>query len=162
MYLLDANAFMEASRLYYAFDIAPGFWAWLGDGNLTGRIGSIRAVRDEITAGADGVVAWAGNLPSTFWVDDTDDVVAAMANLANWASDPARLYKPEAIGEFLGAADLSLIAHAMARDATVVTRERPAPDSKKKVKIPDVCSAFGVAWVDPFSVYKALGLRLVR
>ena len=26
MYLLDANAFMEANRLYYAFDIAPRFW----------------------------------------------------------------------------------------------------------------------------------------
>jgi len=25
MYLLDANAFMEANRLYYAFDLAPGF-----------------------------------------------------------------------------------------------------------------------------------------
>ncbi len=24
MYLLDANAFIEANRLYYAFDIAPG------------------------------------------------------------------------------------------------------------------------------------------
>ncbi len=28
MHLLDANAFMEANRLYYAFDIAPGFWTW--------------------------------------------------------------------------------------------------------------------------------------
>jgi len=23
--------FIEANRLYYAFDIAPGFWTWLGD-----------------------------------------------------------------------------------------------------------------------------------
>jgi len=34
MYLLDSNAFMEANRLYYGFDIAPGFWTWLGDGSL--------------------------------------------------------------------------------------------------------------------------------
>jgi len=26
MYLLDANAFIEANRLYYAFDIALRFW----------------------------------------------------------------------------------------------------------------------------------------
>lgn len=32
MYLLDANAFMEASRHYYASDIAPGFWAWFDQG----------------------------------------------------------------------------------------------------------------------------------
>lgn len=31
MYLLEANAFGEANRLYYAFDIAPGFWNWLVD-----------------------------------------------------------------------------------------------------------------------------------
>jgi hypothetical protein len=29
MYLLDANAFMEANRLYDAFDLAPGDWATL-------------------------------------------------------------------------------------------------------------------------------------
>lgn len=37
MYLLDANAFMEASRLYYGFDLAPGFWEWLGADGLGGR-----------------------------------------------------------------------------------------------------------------------------
>jgi len=34
MFLLDANAFMEANRLYYAFDLAPGFWTWLEDPGL--------------------------------------------------------------------------------------------------------------------------------
>lgn len=27
--------------------------------------------------------------------------------------------------------------------------------------IPDVCSAHGVAWTDPFKLYRALGMRLV-
>ena len=58
-------------------------------------------------------------------------------------------------------ADLKLIAHAMASGATVVTREQPAPDSKKKIKIPDACNAFGVNWTDPFSLYRTLGMRLV-
>lgn len=38
MHLIDANAFMEASRLYYGFDIAPGFWPWLGDPSLVGQV----------------------------------------------------------------------------------------------------------------------------
>lgn len=161
MYLLDANAFMEANRLYYAFDIAPGLWTWLRDSGLTGEVGSIDAVRDEITAGTGDLVAWAGDLPARFWVVDTDDVVAAMAELAGWANHPARQYKQEAVNEFMASADLKLIAHAMVSGATVVTREQPAPDSRKKIKIPDVCSAFHVAWIDPFSAYRALGLRLV-
>ena len=49
----------------------------------------------------------------------------------------------------------------MAASATVVTREQPAPDSKKKIKIPDVCNAFGVVWTDPLSLYRTLGMRLV-
>ena len=63
------------------------------------------------------------------------------AAVAAWAVDPARQYRQEAITKFLGSADYELIAHALAFGATVVTRERPAPDSKKKIKIPDACDA---------------------
>jgi hypothetical protein len=55
-----------------------------------------------------------------------------------------------------------LVRHATAlHSATLVTREQPAPKSKTKIKIPDVCQAFGVARTDPFSTYRALGRRLV-
>ncbi|WZH53398.1 MAG: DUF4411 family protein [Nocardioides alkalitolerans] len=161
MYLLDANAFMEASRLYYAFDIAPGFWSWLGDPALAGQVASIEAVKDEITAGTGDLVAWARARPPSFWLTDTADVVSAMAELSAWATDPARQYRQEAKDEFLDSADYKLIAHAMAIGGVVVTRERPAPESKKRIKIPDVCDAFGVDWTDPFSLYRTLGMRLV-
>lgn len=161
MYLLDANAFMEANRLYYAFDIAPGFWTWLGDPARADQVASIDAIKDEITAGTGDLVDWARTRPSTFWLADSEDVLAAMTELASWAADPTREFRQDAVDEFLGSADLKLIAHAMASRATVVTREQPAPDSKKKVKIPDVCNVFGVALTDPFSLYRALGMRLV-
>lgn len=161
MHLLDANAFMEANRLYYAFDIAPGFWKWLGDGSLAGQVGSIEAIREEITAGTGNLVTWATSLPPAFWVDDTDDVVTAMAELAAWANEASRRYRQEAVDEFMASADLKLIAHAMVSGATVVTREQPAPESKKRIKIPDVCNEFHVSWTDPFSAYRALGLRLI-
>lgn len=51
MHLLDANAFMEASRLYYSFQIAPRYWEWLVDKFNEGEIASVEAVYDEITAG---------------------------------------------------------------------------------------------------------------
>jgi hypothetical protein len=134
MYLLDANAFMEANRLYYAFDIAPGFWNWLGDNSLARKVGSIDAVKDEITAGTGELVTWAASRPTAFWVADTNEVVAGMAELAAWANDPARQYRQEAVNEFMASADLKIIAHAMVAGATVVTREQTAPDSKKKIK----------------------------
>lgn len=161
MYLLDSNAFMEANRLYYAFDIAPCFWTWLGDPSLAGNVASIDAVKNEITAGTGDLVDWARARPAPFWQTDTADVVAAMMELSAWATDPARQYRQEAIDEFLDSADYKLIAHALATGATVVTREQPAPESKKKIKIPDVCNAFAVVWTDPFSLYRSLGMRLV-
>jgi hypothetical protein len=160
MYLLDANAFMEASRLYYGFDIASGFWTWLADDALASAVGSIVAIKAEITSGTGDLVMWAGALPSRFWLEDTDDVVVAMTALAAWANDPARQYRQQAIDEFMASADLKLIAHAMVSKATLVTREQPAPESKRKIKIPDACNAFNVVWTDPFSAYRALGLRL--
>ncbi len=36
-YLLDANVFIEAKNLYYAFDICPGFWTWM-DSVVGGRV----------------------------------------------------------------------------------------------------------------------------
>lgn len=161
MYLLDTNAFIEASRLYYAFDIVPGFWTWLGDSARTDQVASIEAVRDEITAGTGDLVNWARARPPAYWQTDSQSVLSAMRELATWATDPARQYRQEAIDEFLDSADLKLIAHAMANGATTVTREQPAPESKKKIKIPDACNAFGVAWIDPFSLYRTLGMRLI-
>lgn len=147
--------------MYYGFDIAPGFWTWLSSPSLLAQVSSIEAVKVEITAGTGDLVAWARAQPTTFWLSDTADVVAAMASLSTWATDPSQRYRQEAVDEFLDSADYKLIAHAIAIGGTVVTREQPAPDSKKKIKIPDVCNAFNVAWTDPFSFYRTLGLRLV-
>lgn len=68
MYLLDANAFTEASRLYYGFDVAPGFWKWLEGLDLRGRIASVKSVKDEISSGKGDLVAWAECLPDEFWL----------------------------------------------------------------------------------------------
>ena len=51
------------------------------------------------------------------------------------------------------------------RDAThsrkclVVTSEQPAPNSKRKIRIPDTCDAMNVSYFGPFDLYRKLGLR---
>jgi hypothetical protein len=161
IYLLDANAFMEAARLYYGFDMAPGFWTWLQGDPLSGRVGSIQAVRGEILSGEGDLVEWTRAMPSEFWLADSDASLANMRRLAEWASHSDRTYGQAAVSEFMSSADMRLIALAMAEDGVVATREVPAPRSQKKVKIPDVCDAFGVACVTPFDTYRSLGMRLV-
>ena len=161
MYLLDANAFMEADRHYYAFDLAPGFWTWLQDPALADQVASVEAIKQEITGGNAQLVDWARELRPEFWWQDDAGTVQAMGRLVRWATDSARPYNQAAIDKFLASGDLRLIAHALASGATVVTREQSASDSKKNVKIPDACAAFGIACVDPFTAYRSMGLRLV-
>lgn len=160
-YLFDSNTFMEAARLYYGFDLAPGFWEWLVSEPMRGLVGSVEAVKEEITAGDGDLVDWAqDDVPDDFWRPVTEATLEAAAGLAEWAADPGRAYTQAAVDEFLSKADFWIIAEAMVAGSTVVTREVSAPNSRKAIKIPDACAAFGVQCDQPFGVYARLGLRL--
>jgi len=162
MHLLDSNTFMEAQRTYYPIDLTPGFWDWLIMAHESGDLASVKAVYDEIADGKpdDELVKWAKSTPSSFWLADTAESLAAVTTIGEWATDPARPYNDAAKAEFMDSADLRLIAQANVLKATVVSRETSAPDAKKRVKIPDVCAAFGVACSQPFPVYRQLGMKL--
>lgn len=161
MYLLDANAFMEAKRLYYSFRIAPGFWEWLSDQFQAGAIASVRAVYDEVSAGDDDLSSWAKDPAlKDFWLPDSAESISVMAELASWANHPDRIFKGPAVDEFMASADLRLIALAKVTRASVVTRETSEPSSRKRIKIPDAANAVGVRSLQPFPVYENLGLTL--
>lgn len=58
VYVLDANVFIEASRRYYAFDLAPGFWSSLIHHANSGRIKSIDRIKQELERGKDDLTEW--------------------------------------------------------------------------------------------------------
>ncbi|HDS84095.1 MAG TPA: DUF4411 family protein, partial [Phycisphaerales bacterium] len=58
-YLLDANVFIEASRRYYAFDLAPGFWENLIRYSNTNQVLSIDRIKIELEKGKDELAEWA-------------------------------------------------------------------------------------------------------
>jgi hypothetical protein len=72
-------------------------------------------------------------------------VVPSFAAASAWASGNS--YRPSAISEFLDSGDYFLIAQAHAHGHTVVTHDRPAPNTVKKIKIPDVCGGLSVPYV---------------
>ncbi|MGQ0650236.1 MAG: DUF4411 family protein [Gemmatimonadaceae bacterium] len=61
--------------------------------------------------------------------------------------------------KFASGADGWLVAYARINDAIVITNEQPAPDSKREIKLPDVCDQFGVARDNIFSMLRTLGAR---
>ncbi|WP_349367358.1 DUF4411 family protein [Salinarimonas sp.] len=158
-YLLDANVFIEASNRYYAFDICPGFWAWMDI--VTGAdAASVALVRDEIASGADLLAEWVKDRAAEPWflpVDDTATQVAFQAVAAHVASGP---YTPQAQARFLSGADPWLVAKAMIAGCTIVTHEVAAPGAKKRVPLPNVCAHFGVATLNTFDAMRALKASL--
>ncbi len=119
-----------------------------------------RRPRAQSADGHGDLVAWAQDVRDDFWHPVTETTLERASVLAEWATDPARRYTQAAVDDFLSKADFWLVAEGMASQATVVTREIQAPESRKSIKIPDACAAFGVTCAQPFEVYTQLGLRL--
>jgi len=95
--------------------------------------------------------------PASFRIVPNSSDSAALATVSAWATGAG--LKPAAVSEFLAAADYFIVAQALTLGYTVVTHETPDPASKKRVKIPDACSAVGVAWVSPFAWLRNTGAR---
>ena len=160
MYLLDSDVFIQAARLYYAFDLAPIFWASLRQYVVDGRIQSIDHVKEELERGKDELGEWVkrGGFDDGFAATDTNGVVAAYRGVIGWVQGQPQFFDG-AKAEFASGADGWLVAYAKAGGHIVVTQEQAAPDARRKVPIPNVCQALGVQCVDTFAMLRALGFR---
>ena len=67
-YLLDANVFIQASRLHYGMDFCPAFWDWLREQHEAGKVFSIEKIADELAAGTDELSRWAAQRGSAFFL----------------------------------------------------------------------------------------------
>lgn len=158
MYLVDANVLIEAKNRYYAFDIAPGFWAWLDHAYQQALACSIDAVRDEILAGNDELADWA-RANTSFFNPIDQDTTRHFGDLTRWAT--SRTFTQAALAEFTGNnADYLLVAYAREHQHTVVTHERSQPNARARVLIPDACLAMGIGTTDTFQMLRQTGAHL--
>lgn len=158
MYLVDANVLIEAKNRYYAFDIAPGFWAWLDRAHGEGAACSINSVRDELLRGDDELATWADEHREFFQPLD-QGATSHFGQLTRWVT--GQEYFQSAINAFTGKdADFQLIAYAMEHKCTVATHERSKPNARRRVLIPDVCIAMDVSTADTFDMMRATGASL--
>lgn len=160
MYLFDANVFITAARLYYAFDLVPGFWEWLAAQGDAGNVGSIPRVKAELTGSTDPLSQWARARPDGFWIEESAATLASAGILTAWTMSDGLPYTNAAKEEFLASADYMLIAECHASSMPLVTHEKSSPNSQRKIFIPDVCRAHQVRVEDPWQVLRTLGLRL--
>jgi hypothetical protein len=143
MYLLDSDTFIQAKNLYYGFDICPGFWNWIDEavGGCDAR--SIVKVYDELVAGNDELAQRIKGRKDDGRFLEVDD-----------ADTQAMFREVAAAAQFLSGADPWLVAKARVIGATVVTMERPEPQTKRRVPLPNLCLRFGVPYIDTFALLR--------
>jgi len=151
IYVVDSNFFIQAHRAHYPLDVAVSFWAKVRQLAYEGKIISIDKVKDELYDKNDALEVWCkANLTDNFF-KDTDEVLGTYTHVIGWAVSKSAQYKPAALNEFLAAneADAFIIAYALYdnTDRIIVTHEVAAPNSMKKIKIPDACDALRVVYV---------------
>jgi hypothetical protein len=160
--VLDADVFMTAARSYYAFDLVPNFWDVLVREARNGRLLSIDRVKAEIDRGNDRLKQWANNGFHRWFVSTNEGSVLGHYRVSmQWAATHPS-FVPAAKAEFAdaGNADAWLVAYARATNSTVVTNEKYDSNIRQRIKIPHVCEAFGVTYLDTFQMLRALGVRL--
>jgi hypothetical protein len=164
-YVLDANVFIEASRRYYAFDLAPVFWNKLVQLPETGTVESIDWVRKELEKGKgkkkeeDEIVRWiSAHFSHAFRSADEADILDAFGQVMTWVQNQ-RQYTDAAKADFASGADGWLIAYAVVKGRTLVTHEKQDPSIRRKVLIPNACEPFHIRFVDTFMMLRELGVR---
>ncbi|MCL6549959.1 MAG: DUF4411 family protein [Acidothermus cellulolyticus] len=158
-YLLDANVFIAAKNQHYGFDFCPAFWDWLAREYQAGKIFSIDKVREELREGGDDLARWVDALPTGFFLKPTTAVKRTLREVADWVINQSH-YEEAARSTFLNDVDYYLVAQALAGAHVLITHEKPT-NSKRRVKIPDVCRGVGVEYAAPFDMLRREKARFV-
>lgn len=154
-YWLDSDALIQSKNEPYGFDIAPRFWEFLERKIADGTIASCQQVYDELQDGKDELSAWARRQKACFMAAD-QGVQAVFGHVSVYVKNH---YDEMHAREFLRGADGWLIAHARVHGGETITREVPAPDSKRP-KIPDVARQFGVQTLRMHELLRKLKARI--
>ncbi|MCI0447145.1 DUF4411 family protein [bacterium] len=158
-YVLDASVFIQASRSYYSFDIAPKFWESLIKNVENGSVLSIDRVMQELEKGKDELAEWIKTeFSHAFATTDETDIIQSYSEIMTWVQAQNQ-FSDAAKADFANGADGWLIAYVRVKGCVVVTQEVPAPDVRRKVPIPNVCQAFNVSFVDTFEMLRILGVQ---
>lgn len=164
-YLIDANAFIEASRTYYAFSLIPAVWACFQTNITNGRIMLLDCVMKEIGNGKDDLSLFLlSSVPkdNILYHGKDPQCVQAYGNVMRYIHS-SQQYKYAAMETWSKAdyADPWLVAMASAKDYVLVTPEVASGlfvpgQPHKNIKIPEVSLHFNVRTINLFDMMKEL------
>ncbi|MEM8823863.1 MAG: DUF4411 family protein [Pseudomonadota bacterium] len=156
MYVVDANVFIQAANSYYAFDLVPKFWDWV-ENQVGVELFTVDPVKDEVLKQDGQLADWFRSMDDPNWVLAVDDEATQLQMPVISGHCIENNYKQAGIAKFLAGADPWVIAKAKVSDWIVVTQEIAQPETRKRVKIPDVCNSLNVENILVFDMLRKLG-----
>lgn len=148
-YLIDTNIFIESAYRFYAFDICPGFWDFLGKCSETDYVKSIDKVYDEITSNNPKLQDFKERLKNAGFFLPTENNIATESCVKISQMLQEMQYTEIAIKHFSNGADFFLVALAHQESYTIVIHEvKSSGNIRNRIKIPDVCEKLGICCID--------------
>ena len=140
LYSFDTSSILNGRRDLLPPEIFPSLWANIEGLIATGDVRCVDVVKDELARREDDVCAWAKSQAGLFVALDADVQTATRSVLA---AHPKLMGK----GGGRNAADPFVIGLASVHNATVITEETPSGNLGRP-RIPDVCAALNVPWLN--------------
>lgn len=159
-YIIDSNCFITPSRTFCPTDVGVSFWNKIKSLAEEGRICSIDKVKDELYTNSDELQKWmSSNITDNFFIKfDGEEQAQKLSKILRCASSTT--YNDKAKHKFMkmDKADIYLAAFASVnpQEWKVVSMERSAPNSQAEIKLPDVCSRFGVSCIQPEEMFREM------
>lgn len=162
LYLLDANALIDAKRDYYPMHRVPEFWDWLVAMAIKGNLKVPVEIYEEVAAGDDDLAAWIKrtDVKSHLLLEEETSIDLVRRVVATGYATDLTDDEQEKFGN-----DPFLIAHALTEQQSrcVITTEVSRPKRQRANRhIPDVCKALGVRCEDTFFLIDALDFQTAR
>lgn len=142
-------------------EFCPAFWDFIDQESSRHTIASISFVYDELTDGDDSLADWIKERKDEiqFLALDDEATQVKYKEIVNYVATNG--FGQTHVNRFLAGADPWLIAKASVLGAILVTHEVLAPMTTTRVKIPNICNIFGVDYIGPFEMIRAIGTKFV-
>lgn len=161
MYLVDTN-FLGHLENFYPDAVFPSLWSQLVHRLFVPSVFFHHEVDKELQRWAHPRLDWYNAHVDQKQILGVDQLeLDHYTDVTRWVANTRQpQYRSYAVNQFFSAADSWLVASASRHGASIVTAEVAAPDSVKKVKIPDVAQHFGVPVLTPLDFLQVLKVRV--
>jgi predicted nucleic acid-binding protein len=139
-YCFDTSAFIEPWNKHYPIRLLPQYWKNIANLIDAGRIFCPVEVYEEILKKDDSLVEWIKQRKEKLVHPITIPVQQKVTEILSRFPKLIKVYRNQSM------ADPWVIAHALIENAIVITKE--IPGSNTDIKIPNVCIAYQLEYMD--------------